>query len=294
MEPLRPGQRRAFRLWSVLLALLALLTLIAFSSGAGFGHTTKARPTSGYVNWAVSIFLVVFVLMIPFAIYAYWIQTREWRAKKERTSFQSRVLRGLAVLAILLFVGFLIGYVQRHGLRLTGLQSLLHPDQQSAKGAHGSRQSKTYEPRFQWPVLWGTILVLAAGVAYVLWRRRGAEPPAAPLADETIEEAVAASLDGALDDLQNEPDARRAVIAAYARMESVLARHGLRRRQSETSLEYLQRILLGLTSRSDAVVRLTGLFERAKFSRHEIDGAMKNDAIDALRAIRDDLRPAEV
>ena len=35
--------------------------------------------------------------------------------------------------------------------------------------------------------------------------------------------------------------------------------------------------------------RLTGLFEQAKFSRHEIDGTMKHDAIGALREIRDDL-----
>ena len=66
--------------------------------------------------------------------------------------------------------------------------------------------------------------------------------------------------------------------------------HGLRRRPSETPLEYLRRILLGLTASADAVSRLTGLFEQAKFSRHEIDAPMKQDAIGALREIRDDLR----
>ena len=80
------------------------------------------------------------------------------------------------------------------------------------------------------------------------------------------------------------------MIAAYARMEGVLGRHGLRRRPSETPLEYLRRILLGLTARADAVSRLTALFEQAKFSRHEIDASMKQDAIGALREIRDDLR----
>jgi uncharacterized protein (DUF2342 family) len=82
------------------------------------------------------------------------------------------------------------------------------------------------------------------------------------------------------------------VNAAYARMEGVLGRHGLRRRPSETPLEYLRRILLGLTARADAVKRLTSLFEQAKFSRHEIDSSMKQDAIDALRLIRDDLTGA--
>jgi hypothetical protein len=41
---------------------------------------------------------------------------------------------------------------------------------------------------------------------------------------------------------------------------------------------------------AEAVQRLTALFERAKFSTHEIDGRMKNDAINALVAVRDELR----
>jgi hypothetical protein len=75
-------------------------------------------------------------------------------------------------------------------------------------------------------------------------------------------------------------------------MEGVFGRHGLRREASETATEYLQRILLGLTTRVDAVGRLTGLFEQAKFSDHPIDGRMKQDAIDSLRVIRDDLQVA--
>jgi hypothetical protein len=73
-------------------------------------------------------------------------------------------------------------------------------------------------------------------------------------------------------------------------MEAVLARNGLKRRPSETPLEYLRRILLGLTARTDAVTQLTQLFEQAKFSRHDVDDAMKQRAIDSLRVIRDDLR----
>ena len=116
---------------------------------------------------------------------------------------------------------------------------------------------------------------------------------AIPLEQErTVAEDLAASIGDAIDDLEAEPDARRAVIAAYARMEAVLARNGLRRRPSETPVEYLRRILLGLTARGDSVSRLTALFEQAKFSRHEIDATMKHDAIQALRDIRADLQGA--
>ena len=83
------------------------------------------------------------------------------------------------------------------------------------------------------------------------------------------------------------------MIAAYARMEGVLARHGLRREAAETPLEYLRRVLLGLTARGDAVQSLTRLFEEARFSRHEIDTTMKRDAIGALRKICDDLAGAD-
>ena len=71
--------------------------------------------------------------------------------------------------------------------------------------------------------------------------------------DPTIADDVAESISDAIDDLESEPDARRAVIAAYARMEGVFGRHGLRRQASETATEYLQRILLGLTTRVEAV-----------------------------------------
>ena len=37
--------------------------------------------------------------------------------------------------------------------------------------------------------------------------------------------------------------------------------------------------------------QLTKLYERAKFSRHEIDEGMKDDAIDALVGLRAELEP---
>jgi hypothetical protein len=72
-------------------------------------------------------------------------------------------------------------------------------------------------------------------------------------------------------------------------MESMLSRHGLRRHPSETPIEFLRRVLLELTTSGGAVERLTSLFERAKFSNHEVTLAMKGDAIAALRNIRDGL-----
>jgi len=82
------------------------------------------------------------------------------------------------------------------------------------------------------------------------------------------------------------------VIKAYARVEAILAAYGLPRDPAETPYEFLARSLTRLDASRSAVSRLTDLFERAKFSLHEIDPAMREDAIDALTAVRDELRGA--
>ena len=79
------------------------------------------------------------------------------------------------------------------------------------------------------------------------------------------------------------------MIRAYARMERALGSYGLARRPSETPLEYLARALTSLRVGRRSVERLSALFERAKFSQHEIDPSMKGDALAALGALRDEL-----
>jgi hypothetical protein len=106
---------------------------------------------------------------------------------------------------------------------------------------------------------------------------------------DDLEAELVAAIETTIDDLRSERDARKAVIAAYALMERTLTSHGLGRRRAETPMEYLGRILRALQVRETAVRTLTDLFEYAKFSRHEIDTAMKERAIDALVALRDDL-----
>jgi hypothetical protein len=100
-------------------------------------------------------------------------------------------------------------------------------------------------------------------------------------------------VDESLDDLRAEPDPRRAVIAAYAKLERVLAGYGVARRASEAPLEYLARVLASLQVGDDAIATLTHLFERAKFSHHDVGPQMKDEAIDALVAVRDELRVAQ-
>lgn len=147
----------------------------------------------------------------------------------------------------------------------------------------------TYEPEFAWiPVLAITTLAVVAVVAFLVSTRRRA----AASGDDALVEAVAEILDDTLDDLRAEADPRRAVIAVFARLERTLAANGLPRDRSETAEEYVSRALGALEVGEEPTKRLTALYEVAKFSDHDVDAGMKDEAIAALESIRDDLRRA--
>ena len=62
MEP--PATNRSARLALVAFGLLALLGVVAFASRSGLGHQSQAKPSTTYVSYAFSAFLIVFVLAI--------------------------------------------------------------------------------------------------------------------------------------------------------------------------------------------------------------------------------------
>ena len=138
-------------------------------------------------------------------------------------------------------------------------------------------------------LVFGAALLAFSILAAVIVRPRGRQLP-----ELEARKALDTMLEETLDDLRRERDPRRAVIAAYARMERSLAAYGVPRRPWEAPLEYLGRVLSELTGSGSAARRLTRLFERAKFSEHAIDAAMKEDAIEAVAAVRDDLRALSV
>ncbi len=84
-----------------------------------------------------------------------------------------------------------------------------------------------YEPSVSWlPIAAVIALVGVAVIAYVVSGRRSrrARDPRGELARD-----LADALDDALDDLRAEADPRRAIIAAYARLEKFLAANGVAR-----------------------------------------------------------------
>jgi len=132
------------------------------------------------------------------------------------------------------------------------------------------------------PLAVGLAIIAVVTGATVLLRPRKRGTLEAREVVTTVNEAIG----DAMDELDRDSDPRRAVIAAYARMERVLRDAGLPRRPFEAPFEYLGRVLRQARVSGTAVHRLTELFERAKFSHHVINVTMKAEAAEALHIVQ--------
>jgi hypothetical protein len=130
-------------------------------------------------------------------------------------------------------------------------------------------------------------LGIAAGAGLLVMIRRARRPSAEPVPLLARRGAVADAVTLSIADLEREADPRRAIVAAYARMEQVMGGAGVHRRPAETPLEYLRRILLEARAPQTAVLDLTSLFQEAKFSRHPMSHANRDQALDALVQIEE-------
>lgn len=92
-------------------------------------------------------------------------------------------------------------------------------------------------------------------------------------------------------------DARNAIVACWSRVEDDVARAGSPRAAWETSVEFTERVLSTAVVGDDgraAVVELAELYREARFSRHPVDDARRDRALDALRRVHAAIRvPAE-
>ena len=274
------------------LAVLALVGVVAIaatgSTPTGSGATRP--PADTLLDTILSLSLV---LLIPAAaIFVYGLMQRKAIAREISGRYRRTGFVGFAVFMLLFLV---VVYLRLRDWKPPPPEELeepvvpgfgLPPPTDSPAGT-----ADVYEPEFAWlPVL--VVLGLAGiGVAASLLavrRRAGALDADA----DDVAETLADVLDETLDDLRAETDPRRAVIAAYARLERALSAHGLPRRRAETQQEYVGRILDDLDVDRRSVRRLTDLFTRAKFSQHDVDVGMKEEAIAALEQVRDELRAA--
>lgn len=263
--------------------LLGLLALVAAGSAGGeWGGGLEDRNVPGaFIDYAFTFGVLI---VAGLAVIAIWAFTGPSAGRKQERP-RGMSLAGFAFVIVALLVYFAYtdprpraaGEPERGGVPQV---SSTGPDARTA----GENRPET--PDFQWWVALGVALAIGAIVANELRRRP------APADEQGAAEELEAVLTETLGELEADPDPRRAVIQAYVRMEGVLAAHGHARLPHEAPLEYLARVLRRLEVRPEAAHALTELFERARFSHHEIDVAMRAEAIASLEAVRDDLRAA--
>jgi hypothetical protein len=276
-------------------AVVSLLALVALASrsgvGSGRGSGAGPEPSEDAVDYLYTFGLALLVVLAAATLW-----TMRPSARFARRRGDSRPLwPGLLAAAIV--VGAVLLLATQVDLDSRGREGPAPAPAAGPPHVEAAPARPPAEPAPQASVRW-TALLAAAGVvaaaaavlAVARARRRRAAAPATSEADLLAE--LAATVDDAYIELEAEPDPRRAVIAAYARMERALAAHGLGRRAFEAPLEYLARIAPALGTARRLVFELTHLYERARFSAHAIDREMKADAIATLAALRDELREA--
>jgi hypothetical protein len=272
----------------VVLGLVGAVAIAATGSTA-IGSDDSRPPSNLVVDTILSLGLVA---LIPAAIMLVYGLTQREAIKREIATKKHRRLGFVSFVALVAIFTALMSWglaVYEPGVGPedevgepafpTGVPN---PGDPSAAAAGGR------DPQFAVvPVL--IVCALLALAAFAWWYSNRRDAALRPRKEDVAHD-LAAALDESLDALRAEPDPRRAVIAAYARLERVLGAHGFPRHADETPEEYLTRILERLHVGSQSVRRLTDLFTEAKFSRHVVDETMKEEAIDALSAVRDELR----
>ena len=283
-------RRRLIPLALVVTVLLAVVAIVARGRPLGSGRgSARGLPTS-FWDFAFTTLAIVEVVLFIIGVAAIIV------FRRERTELKRPQRSTVRTLAILIGGTALLMLVVRH----LNLHHLLHSSSAThnstttpgVPGSNGRSGSKTQHVHLRWEELVVVLgLLLGLGVLAAATRSRpdegGGPRRAAP-------EVLAAALDQSLDDLRTDPDLRRAIIAAYARMETALGAAGLPREPAEAPLEYVERALLSLDASAAAVRRLTDLFEWARFSHHAPEPSMRDDAVDALVAVRDELRASEL
>ena len=273
--------------------MVAALAIVAVAARGEtpIGQAGTRRPADGLLDVLLSLFLVLMGLGVILFCYLLLLRKDVIAQQRALGKRKQRRFAGLLILGVFLVALFLVVRYQAEnpgGLRIPTIEP--PPD---ADGAAAGPDEGRYTPEFALiPVL--IVSLLAVGGIAAAWWSAKARRRARGFDETTLAEALSDVLEETLDDLRAERDPRRAVIAAYARLERAVGAYGLPRRPAEAPLEYLARMLVELSVSRPAVRRLTLLFERAKFSQHEVGLEMKEQAIAALQQVQDELRAAEL
>ena len=270
-------RRRLLGVAAIALAVLGLLMLTAVAAQSLPG-TTRSLDLSWTID-ALQLLKVAAGLAVVGGVL--WLMIgrtgRPTRARGKEVSNKRGTLMLLLILGVLALLIWLI------------------PDREPAEEAEQPAPEIAVSEEFEflptenvgqvWPLL---ALVGAVAVAAFAVRLVGrpedqtrVEPEAGAILADTLADAIEA--------LSWAEDPRSVIIRAYHEIERALGAHGLPRLASEAPREYLGRVLRDAHVDPSSITRLTELFERARFSDHELSEAERAEAINAMETVRDEL-----
>lgn len=284
LEVAMPGRRApsgvdARRAAGVL--LLVVIAAVGLRAGGAFSAVGSRAilGTSGHVlYWALVVTeAILFVAgLILYALRLIWLRKGGGLPERKRRS-----IWWLLLLPFMMYgLSRTIAILRAHGIRL-------NPRPHTAVVAGGGGAGHTGGS--SWPVLVLLIVVALVAAAVTVYRRRRAaaftfaEPE--PVPPEPLAEALAAGAQA----LREDPDPRTAIIACYAAMERSLADAGSPADAADTPAEVLARATAGGLVRPSCAGTLTGLFRRARYSRHPMTEDDRAAAMEALAQVRADL-----
>jgi protein-S-isoprenylcysteine O-methyltransferase Ste14 len=264
---------------------VGLLGLVALASQRPLLRARTHAEANARSDWGPALLMLLALAGLAVLVYGMRPSGRARRPK-----MQAAAWRLIGILTIVIVVSLLL-HQHHNGRAATPVapapsSGLGPPTSVSPAGSARRTQSSG-------PTWWEIAGVAAAAGLALLATRFTRRQQAGPDRDDHAGR-LAALLDDSLDDLRRDPDARRAVIATYARMERGLAACGLNRDPADTPLEYLSHILAAHRVSEPAAARLTDLFEQAKFSQHVIDEDIRREAVAALEAVRAELGAADL
>ena len=274
--------RRLIPLGLLVAVLLAAAGIASHGRPLTGGRGTG--PTATFFDYVATTLVLLALVVLAIAVWSVFSQKATGGGPPRGRWNLITALLTFGVSALIAVLLLHTGFINRLRNLEQNLKTQQHGQTTQKKPPAGN---DVRNPHLRWDEI-AVFLALIAGTGVVLYANRRTRRTPKPWRFGRNED-VAQALDVSIDDLRNDPDLRRAIIAAYARMEHALGRAGIARHPSEAPFEFMERALRSLDTSADGAHRLTSLFEWAKFSHHEPEPAMRDEAIAALVAVRDEL-----
>jgi len=291
-----PGKSRNGRVDVLRLAAVGLLLIVvAIGVRARTGISAKrprlsAASFNDFLN-AVGVAEVIAAVASVVVLVLVFGNSRQERGGRMLRRPRSRLARTVAVLLVLALLAIEVVLFRFHAFR-KHRSAAPHPSGSPLPATHHPAHAATSHA--QWPlavmVAAAVVLAVTLVLAQSLRRYRSGEPDLDETPDAPSTAPLHDALAAAADAVGDPGDPRRAIIASYAAMEARLAEAGAAPAAADTPAEVLARAADSGLVRSHAADTLTGLFRRARYSRHRLGETDRAAARRALARLRTDLK----